>query len=186
MVMRESEASNLRLMQNVMEFTVQGRDGSESTRTVDVRTVCLGRAASRNIDAMKELMREKREEGFAVYDPPNVCKKSRYLLTNEEAIEVQEPRTTAEVEYVMILDKGETFVTVGSDHNDTTLIGLSTPVLGKVYDTAKTKQACPAVVATKMWRYEDVKDHWDDLRLGSHFVVSGEKIAYQDFPLSNL
>jgi hypothetical protein len=174
-------------MENMMGFTVRERDGRESQRTVDIRAVCLGRAASRDVDAMKRLMQKKKEEGFAVYDPPNVCKKSRYLLTNEESIEVQEPRTTGEVEYVLIVDKGgEIFVSAGSDQNDTTLIGLSSPVLGKVYDTAKTKQACPAVMAREVWRYDDVKDHWDDLRLRSHLMVSGEKLAYQDFPLSDL
>jgi hypothetical protein len=136
---------------------------------------------------MRAHMDKARSNGFAVYDVPNVCKKSRYLLTNEDAIEVQERRTGGEVEYVLISDRGRVLVTVGSDENDSTLIGLSSEALGKVYDPAKSKQMCPSVVARDVWLYDDVKDHWDQLRLRSRVILDGNnKVLYQDFPLANL
>lgn len=172
-------------MENLMEFTVYGKNG-KSKRTVDVKAVCLGRAASRDVAAMEKLMEEKRAAGFAVYHPPNVCKKSRYLLTNEGEIEVQERRTSGEGEYVAIMDKGDILVSVGSDVDDITLMGVQSSMLGKVYDTAKTKQACPAVVARDAWLYEDVKDHWDELRVKTSVIISGKRVPYQDYPLSEL
>ncbi len=168
-----------------MEFMVHGKN-DKSKRTVDVKAVCLGRAASRDVGATEKSMEEKRAAGFAVYHPPNVCKKSRYLLTNEDEIEVQERRTSGEGEYVAIMDKGDILVSVGSDHNDITLLGVQSSILGKVYDTAKTKQACPAVVARDAWLYEDVKDHWDELRVRTSVTISGKRIPFQDYLLSDL
>lgn len=127
-----------------------------------------------------------RAEGYSMHGNPSVCRKSRYLLTNEEEIEVQGPQTSGEVEYVAIFDRGEIFVTVGSDHNDRTLFNMWTDALGKVYDTAKSKQMCPAVVAGDAWGYEDVKDHWDELNLKSFVTISGSKIPFQDFKLNEL
>ena len=99
---------------------------------------------------------------------------------------MQGPQTSGEVEYVAIFSDGEIFVSVGSDHNDRTLYYLWTDALGKVADTAKSKQMCPAVVARIVWRYEDVKDHWEQLNLTSFVNVGGLKIPYQDFRLSDL
>ncbi len=75
---------------------------------------------------------------------------------------------------------------MGSDHNDRSLQYLWTAALGKVFDTAKTKQMCPAVVATTAWRYEDVRDHWDKLNLKSFVTVNGSKIPFQDINLTDL
>jgi hypothetical protein len=169
-----------------MEFDVHKKDGTVSKRTVDVKQVCLGRAASRDIQSTKKDFEKIRAQGFALYTPPNVCKKSRYLLTNENTIEVQADRTMAEVEYTIVVDKGEVLVTAGSDHNDGSLIGMWTESTGKVYDPAKAKQACPAVVAKGVWLYGDVKDHWDDLRLRSWVMISGKRVQYQDYPASEL
>ena len=56
-----------------------------------------------------------RAEGYLIHGNPNVCAKSRYLLTNEDVIEVQGPQTSGEVEYAAIFDGGEIFISVGSD-----------------------------------------------------------------------
>lgn len=172
-----------------MQFNLRGKDGTASPIEVNVRTICLGRAAGRDLSAMKSVVEKARAKGFAMYDVPNVCKKSRYLLTNEDTIEVQDRRTGGEVEYALISDRGRVLVTVGTDENDSTLIGLSSEALGKVYDPAKSKQMCPAVVARDVWSYDDVKDHWDQLRLRSRVMLDGDensKRLYQDFPLASL
>jgi hypothetical protein len=75
---------------------------------------------------------------------------------------------------------------VGSDHNDRSLEELWTAMLGKVFDTAKSKQMAPAVVAKEAWLYEDVRDHWDDIVLRSFVTVSGQSIPYQEFALAAL
>ncbi|MEM2876162.1 MAG: DUF2848 family protein [Candidatus Bathyarchaeia archaeon] len=173
-------------MKNIIKFDVHARDGSVSSKFVSVKKLCLGRYCSREIEATRKRLDEKRAEGYTVHGNPNICMKSRYLLTNEDVIEVQGPQTSGEVEFVAIMDKGEVLVSVGSDHNDRTLEIMWTEALGKVYDTAKSKQMAPAVVAKDAWLYRDVKDHWDKLNLRSYVTFSGEKIPYQDFTLSEL
>jgi len=165
---------------------VANKDGSVSNRRVSVKRLFLGRNTSRDIKGTLASLDALRAEGYSIHGNPNICKKSRYLLTNENEIEVQGPQTSGEAEYVAIFDGGEVYVSVGSDHNDRTLQYLCTEALGQVYDTAKSKQMCPAVVGTEAWRYEDVKDHWDQLNLKSFVTVNGSKIPFQDFKLSDL
>jgi hypothetical protein len=174
------------LNENRLEFNIVEKDGSTLTREVSVKRLFLGRNAGRDIEGTRASLDVLRAEGYAVHGNPNLCRKSCYLLTNEDSIEVQGPQTSGEVEYVAIFGGGEIFVSVGSDHNDRTLYYLWTQALGKVADSAKSKQMCPAVVARSAWRYEDVKDHWDELNLKSFVLVNGSKIPYQDFKLADL
>ena len=176
----------MKLMENIMRFDVYAKDGSVSRRAVSVKQLCFGRNCGRDIEATRKRLDEKRAEGYAVYDNPNICRTSRYLLTNEDVIEVQGSQTSGEVEIVAIVDKSEVLISVGSDHNDRSLGTMWTKALGKVYDTAKSKQMVPAVVAKDAWRYEDVKDHWDKLNLRSYVTVSGRRTPYQNFTLSAL
>jgi hypothetical protein len=174
------------LRENRLEFNVEEKDGPTSVRSISVKKILLGRNASRNVEGTKESLDVLRAEGYKIHGNPNVCAKSRYLLTNEDVIEVQGPQTSGEAEYVALSTGGEIFISVGSDHNDRTLYYLWTEALGKVADTAKSKQMCPAVVARMAWRYADVKDHWDQLNLKSFVTVGGTKIPFQDFRLTDL
>jgi hypothetical protein len=173
-------------MENRLQFAVKSTDGTTESRSVSVSKLCLGRHCGRDIETTRKALDAKRAEGYRVHGNPNVCKKGRYLLTNENAIEVQGPQTSGEVEIVAIMDRGEVLISVGSDHVDRTIEIMWTDALGKVYDSAKSKQMAPAVVARDAWRYEDVKDHWDQLNPKSHVIVDGRKIAYQDFTVAKL
>lgn len=176
----------MKLMENLTDFTLYSKNGTSSTRTVNVTNVCLGRASTRDEQAGKKYIEGVRATGAAIYNVPNFCRKSRYLLTNENAIEVQEWRTSCEVEYVTMVDHGEVLISVGSDNNDATLLGLTTKPLGTVADTAKSKQVCPASVAKGAWLYSDVKDHWDQLWLKSHVRIAGKDVQYQNFQVTQL
>jgi len=151
-------------MENLMEFQVAAKNGTRNKRSISVKALYL--AVSRT--------------------PPKVIRKSRYLLTNEDIIEVEEQRTLGEVEYVSIMDEGQLFITAGSDHLDVTLTGMTFENAGRTYDPAKAKQLCPAVVAKELWSYEEIKNHWDELRLKSWVTISGEKVQFQDYPMSQL
>jgi hypothetical protein len=174
------------LLENLLNFTIFEKDGSTSSRSLKVEKLLLGRNTSRDIEGTRQSLDACRADGYSVHGNPNVCRKSRYLLTNEDQIEVQGSQTSGEVEYVAMFDDGEIFISVGSDHNDRTLLDMWSSALGKVYDSAKSKQMCPAVIARNAWRYEDVRDHWDQLNLKSFVTVEGSKIPFQDFRLSDL
>jgi 2-keto-4-pentenoate hydratase/2-oxohepta-3-ene-1,7-dioic acid hydratase in catechol pathway len=45
---------------------------------------------------------------------------------------------------------------------------------------ALSKQLCPKVVGTALWRYEEVRPHWDRLVLRSWAVIDDARVAYQE------
>lgn len=154
----------MKLMQNVMEFDLVEKNGTRSKRTVDVKALSLAVSLT----------------------PPKTRRKSRFLLTSEDVIEVEEARTCGEAEYVAIMDKGDILMTAGSDHLDLTLSAKSFERVGMARNPAKEKQLCPGVVAKELWRYSDVKDHWSALRLKSSVTIEGRRTLFQDFPISQI
>ena len=60
---------------------------------------------------------------------------------------------------------------VGSDHTDREVETYSVPV---------SKQMCAKPVSKDVWRYDEVKDHFDDLLLRAWATENGEKKLYQD------
>ena len=153
---------------------------------IEVKKIGCSRNADRDIESTKKHLAEVRQHGYQVHDAGGVCFRSRYLITNEDEIEVQGPQTSGEVEFAAIRIKDCILVSVGSDHNDRTITHMWSLVLGKVFDTAKAKQLAPAIIAPVAWEYDDIRDHWDKIVLRSSVMVSGEKMPYQEYPLANL
>lgn len=103
--------------------------------------------------------------------PPLVMPISPWVVLTDDEIQVQRPRTSGEVEIVTLADAdGTVYVGVGSDHTDRTLEG---------YDIPWGKQVAPNVVAPMLWRWDDVKDHWDELVIECDVIDDGEHVAYQ-------
>ena len=174
------------LMKNVLPMHIHPKDSESYLVEVDVKRVGCSRNSIRDVEASERDLQEVRSKGYQVHGTASICFKSRYLLTNEDMVEVQGTHTSGEVEFVAIRHGGDIYVSVGSDHNDRSLRDMWTAMLGKVYDSAKTKQIVPAVVARDAWLYEDVKDHWDEIVLKSFVTASNQKIPYQEFKLADL
>ncbi len=51
---------------------------------------------------------------------------------------------------------------------------------------ALSKQLCSKVVATALWRYEEVAPHWDRLILRSWAMIDGQRVLYQEGAVSGL
>src|SRR6478752_1045376 len=64
----------------------------------------------------------------------------------------------------------EMYVTVGSDHTDRRLETFSVPM---------SKQACPNILAREVWKFEEVKDHWNQIELTCWIRSNGEEQLYQ-------
>ncbi len=79
-------------------------------------------------------------------------------ITTENQIEVIGNKTSEEVEFVLLLDKGSIFIGVGSDHTDRDLERQS---------IVKSKQICPNVLSNRIWKYKEVESHWDELLMQS-------------------
>ena len=174
------------LLKNVLSLNIHPRDGSTYPVEVAVGRVGNSRYASRDVEATEGNLGEIRSRGYLVHEAAGICFRSRYLLTTEDAIEVQGPQTSGEVEFVAVRHGGNLYVSVGSDHNDRSVEELSTTMLGKIYDTAKSKQMVPAVMARDAWPYDDVKEHWDEIVIKSAVTMSGRRIPYQEAKLETL
>lgn len=104
--------------------------------------------------------------------PPLVMPISSWAVLTDNHIGVQRPKTSGEVEIVTIVDENdEIFVSVGSDHTDRSL---------ETIDIPWSKQVAPNVVAPQMWRWNDVKDHWDDIHMESWVIDKGEVVKFQE------
>ena len=90
------------------------------------------------------------------------------LVSQEPSIAVTGSNTSGEAEIVVVVDGGEAFVTLGSDHTDRTL---------EAVDIVASKGVCPKPVARSGWSAVEVGDRWDDLVLRSR--IDGD-VPYQD------
>ena len=174
------------LLNNTLPMKILPVGQSEYTIDLNVSRVGCSRNSSRDIDATKQYISDIKKTGYKMHGPAGIAFKSRYLLTNETLIEVQGPQTSGEAEFVIFTYNDSLYVSVGSDHNDRSLGVIWTEMLGKVDDTAKSKQMVPAVIAGKAWLYDEIKEHWDKIIVSSKVTFSGKLVLYQQYELSQL
>lgn len=157
---------------------VINKDGLSETVDFEVKYLVLGGYSGRNTEGVMKHIEELAKLG--VPKPPRVPMLypiSRYLLRFDEEVEVLDDKTNGEVEYVLFVDKDILYVTVGSDHTDRDL---------EKYGVRKSKQMYPVIIPKKVWKYKDVKDHWDEIVIKSFITVKGKEILYQEDPLKAL
>lgn len=109
-------------------------------------------AVARHVD-------ELREHGIPAPERiPAVYALTPDRLTTEPTIAVAGRDTSGEAEFVLVVVGGDLYVGVGSDHTDRDLERTS---------IRRSKQVCPKPLATRLWRWADVRDHWDACLLRS-------------------
>ncbi len=102
------------------------------------------------------------------------------VIDGIERLYVVGEETSGEVEVFCAFDKnGEMYITVGSDHTDRSL---------ERHNIRKSKQICGKPVANTCWRFNEIKDHIDDLRLVCEVKMedSDQFILYQEGELGYL
>jgi len=150
----------------------------ESPLNFAVRRVLLGGYTARDEAAVRRYIAKLEEEGIAPPDEvPTFFAVGAELVTTATAIDVAGAETCGEVEFVLfIADDGDIYVGAGSDHTDRGLEQVSIPA---------AKQACPKPVSQRVWRYSDVRPHWDDLIMRS-FTPRDSHDAYQEAGVGTL
>jgi len=93
------------------------------------------------------------------------------LVTTANAIQVVGSETSGEVEFVIVPRADGLWIGLGSDHTDRALETTSVPL---------AKQMCAKVVATTLWRLDDLAPHWDSIALRSWAHRDGRRELYQD------
>ena len=163
-----------------INMTIQRRGGA-GPQSFTIGSVAGARFSSRDVEGRRKELDEmmERETHFttATRTNPSIFRVGRYLLTQHPEFEVQGPLTGGEAEVVAIRVGEEMFISVGSDQCDRELDPLFPD---------KPKQMCPHPIATTAWPYDEVRDHWDSLRIYSEVTVSGHTVPLQDCALSEL
>lgn len=101
---------------------------------------------------------------------PRIYPIDTYALTTSDVIGVQGPRSSGEVEIVLVV-ADRLFVGVGSDHTERDLERAS---------IVWAKQANPNILAPTLWDFEEIAGHWDQCVMRS--TVDGR--PYQDVGVS--
>jgi hypothetical protein len=139
---------------------------------VNVKELVIAGWTGRDEAALHKHIKELEEIGVKPpKSTPIFYRVSAHLLTNENEIQVSGPDTSGEVEFVLFSTSDGLKVAVGSDHTDrkAETIGVSL-----------SKQLCAKPVSRAMWRYAEVKPHWDKLVLRAW--ADGK--LYQEGPVS--
>jgi hypothetical protein len=92
-------------------------------------------------------------------------------LVQVEHLQVLGPDTSGEVEPVLVSLADGLWVTLGSDHTDRKAEAMG---------VALSKQLCPKVVGTRLWRFDEVAPHWDRLSLRAWATIDGQRVLYQE------
>ncbi|MGI5949296.1 DUF2848 family protein [Peptoniphilus sp.] len=135
--------------------------------------------AGRNIEKTKEHIDEL-ERDLGVKPPkfiPTIFECSKEIVTQDSDLKFVGERTSGECEYVILLAEDEIYITVGSDHTDRDLESVN---------IFKSKQVCLKPLAKEAWKYDEVKDHWDDIKLNSYTTVDGKEVLYQEGTLGDI
>jgi len=161
-----------------IRFQLHGK-GGVTPLTVEYQHLFAIGYAGRNMEKTMEHIHElERDLGMpAPKRIPTIFECSNNLLTQEEQLQFIGKDTCGEAEYVIVLNDGKLYIGIGSDHTDRAL---------ESYNVLKSKQMCAKPIGTELWDYQDVKDHWDSIRISSFQTVDGEEIPYQSGTMAEI
>jgi hypothetical protein len=152
-----------------------------SERKLDVaavKSLVVAGWTGRNVAALEAHIKEL--EAIGVKRPKTVpifYRVARSLLTSDGVIEVMADKSSGEVEFVLYQFEDGLWLGVGSDHTDRK---------AETVGVTLSKQLCAKPVGTQLWRYDEVKPHWDRLVLRSFVPDGGKRRLYQEGPVTNM
>ena len=143
-----------------------------------VESLVIAGWTGRNVAALEAHIKEL--EAIGVKRPKSVpifYRVASSLMTTAKFIEVMADKSSGEVEFVLFaLDDGM-WLGVGSDHTDRK---------AETVGVTLSKQLCAKPVGMTLWRYDEVKPHWDKLVLRSFVPDGGKRRLYQEGPVTNM
>jgi len=158
-----------------MNFILVTSEGSKDLKVNFDKVLAIG-FAGRDQAKVMEHIHELEEIGVKAPDSiPTLYPCADLLITQDDYIQILGKESSGEVEFVIILQDEQVYIGLGSDHTDRALEAVS---------IAKSKQICAKPIAQEVWLYDEVKDHWDDLKLVSWQIHNGKEQLYQNGKLS--
>lgn len=160
-----------------MRFQVAELSGAIAVVDVDIQQVVIGGWTGRDAAAVQHHIDELAEIGVpGPSETPLFYRVGCDLLTQNTAIQTVGAGGSGEVEAVVIGTDSGMIVVAGSDHTDRDAESYSIPL---------SKQLCPKPVSVQAWRFEDVIEAWDGIRLEADQERSGAFVEYQRGPLAD-
>ena len=154
-----------------LSFSLTTQSGV-TARQLTIQSAIIAGWTGRDIAAMEKHIKELEEIGVArPATTPIYYRIGASRLTTADAIQAAGGESSGEVEFVMVRIDGKLWIGVGSDHTDRKV---------ETYNITVSKQMCDKPVATALWPWEEVADHWDSLILRSHAVIGGKRELYQE------
>lgn len=160
-----------------MKFNLLTEQGTKALE-LDLKKLLVVGFAGKDIEKTMEHIKELEAEGIPCpKSVPVLYECTKRILTNDATIEVIADKTSGEVEYLILVHEGKYYIGIGSDHTDRALEAVS---------IHKSKQVCLKPFAQEFWVYDEIKDHFDDIKLISTQVIDGKEIEYQAGKTSDL
>lgn len=154
-----------------LELTVVSEDG-ETPRPMPLERLVIAGWTGRDPAAMEAHIRELEELGVArPKSTPIFYRVAAALLTAADKIQVSGGASSGEVETVIFETPDGRFVGLGSDHTDRQ---------AETINVSLSKQMCAKPIASTVWPWEEVADHWDSLVLRSWAIEGDARSAYQE------
>ena len=145
---------------------------------VAVHTLVIAGWTGRNQEALEKHIRELEELGVPrPKTTPIFYRVAASLLTTDGEIQVSGASTSGEVETILFRLADGLWVGLGADHTDRK---------AETMGVTLSKQLCAKPVASEVWRYEDLRPHWDKLVLRSWAWIGGQRQPYQEGPVSTM
>ncbi|MEA2982938.1 MAG: hypothetical protein QOF09_4761 [Alphaproteobacteria bacterium] len=143
-----------------------------------IKNLVIAGWTGRNVEALEAHIKEL--EAIGVKRPKTVpifYRVASSLLSTSSFIEVMADKSSGEVEFVLFAFEDGLWLGVGSDHTDRK---------AETVGVTLSKQLCAKPVGDRLWRYDEVKPHWDKLRLRSYVPDGGKRRLYQEGPVTNM
>lgn len=96
-------------------------------------------------------------------------------LAQSPRLQVLGPHTSGEVEPVIVALSDGLWLGLGSDHTDRQ---------AETMGIALSKQLCGKPLGNVLWPFAEVSDHWDRLIIRAFATIDGQRVKYQEGPLS--
>ena len=156
------------------EFLMDGKEA----RKIAVKQLVVAGWTSRNLSAMEAHIAELEELGIPrPSKTPTFYRCSVDQLTMDHEFQVIGENSSGEIEFTILSLEDGYWIGLGSDHTDRAVEAI---------DVTVSKQMCAKPISNSLWRYEDIRDHWDKLILKSTIVVNGKEEAYQEGPVTTM
>ncbi|GBQ22974.1 hypothetical protein AA12717_1348 [Gluconacetobacter sacchari DSM 12717] len=139
---------------------------------MDIERLVVAGWAGRDAAAIEHHIQEL--EAIGVPRPSSVpvyYRVANALLSQDDHVDVLGPDTSGEVEPLLVAMADGLWIGLASDHTDRK---------AETVGIALSKQLCAKPLATCLWHWEDVRDHWDKLVLRAWIDEGGQRVLYQE------